>query len=549
MYLPNRLNQERRLLHSRWWRDASHLLESHKGLIGFTLLCLYFLGASGQAAGKYLWYDELITTKIALLPSNKAILGFFRAGRDTTSATCALLDHIALKIPASPELTARAPFILAFALLLILVYLFLHRCYPAGFALSGAMLTFAPLAIRNYAVEARGYVLLMLGTALAMFCWQTLIRRSQLRFPSLVGFWFGLALALNAHTFGILLFVPFGLAELWRTYMRRSIDWPVWIALVIFPLGLLPVLPGQRLAQHFYGGHFWAQPQLQDFFSPYQLVLFSIGSLFYFIPLPFFVLSFRFKWNHQDTPIMTTTRTSRLGFSQPEWVLIVALTLLPIYALPFAFAIHVFRSVYVLEFFIGLVVLTTAVMAESVAQSQRAGLLLFVSVFICTFESAASSIPAGVHAVLHPLSVHKSLVRSYNLQPWVQDLKQSDLPVVASEHLTYAQLAFYGDPSLVGRLLALTNLGEVEQAPSSETGQKNLVLFGSTLGFRTADVHQYIPTHREFLLTGKADYGDWITAYLLKMQGAGQASMVFLGPANIVPKGYAPVLDYKVRIE
>jgi hypothetical protein len=68
---------------------------------------------------------------------------------------------------------------------------------------------------------------------------------------SLLGLWFGLAFAVDAHAFAIFLFVPFALAQLVRDFKRKKPDWPIWTALILFPIGILPVLHGELLAKKF----------------------------------------------------------------------------------------------------------------------------------------------------------------------------------------------------------------------------------------------------------------------------------------------------------
>ncbi len=532
----------------RRWHQAAAFTAAHGGALGVLLLCLYVLVSLGEASEKLLWYDELVTVKAASLPTVHAILDFFNQGKDTTSATCALIVHLALKMPFSPELSARLPFIFAFACMLSLVFLFVRRRYPSSFALSTGILLFAPWWMRDFGIEARGYVLMIAGTALALFCWQTAVGKAKNRIPSLIGLWFGLAFALNAHTFAILLFLPFALAELVRDYRRRHIDFPIWVAILLFPLGLVPVIHGQRLARQYYGGHFWSQPHLSMLFTPYKLLLFPPSIFLYAMLVLYLVwLAYSRRGQLAAEPVVAASNT---GFSTPEWVLVVALALLPIYALPISFLIHVYRPFYVIEFAVGMQIALVALLAELGDRSRQAGFVLFAGLLVYTLGTAVSPLRRGLWAATHPRRVHVELTAAFNNAPPVNLLRGTNLPIVASEHSTYTQLNFYGTPDITGRLTALTNLPELAEQPESETGQQNLILFGPALGFRTDTAQHYFATHPHFLLTGRVDSGDWITGHLIRMQAHGQATIDFLGPRNIDPdSAMLWTSDYDVHID
>ncbi len=504
------------------------------------------MAALGEAAYKYLWYDELVTVGVAGFPSLREIIAFFNGGKDTTSATCALLDHFALKLPVSPELSARLPFLGAFLLVIVFVYLFMRRRYPAAYALSTGILLIVSAELRDLAVEARGYALLMAGTALALFCWQTATQKTHNRLPSLLGLWFGLALAVNAHSFGILLMIPFALAEGVRAVQRRRLDLPVWSALLLFPLGLAPVIHGQRLAARAYGGNFWSQPQAGFLLWPYKVLL--TGTSTFFLGVVFLYALWVGRYRVQRIA-RAEEHAQEGGFTLAEWVLVVALALLPLYALPFSFMVHVYRTLYVVEFALGFWMVITALFAEQGARSLHAGVSLFLVLLVYGLGVVARPVAHGLGALRHPNQVHTRLADSFNGKPWVGVLRHSNLPIVAGDHLTYVQLKYYGVPQITDRLTILTNLSEVRLTPASETAQKNMLLFGSALGYRTLDVSPYLAAHRHFLVIAKPDVGVWIADYLFNKEIQGEATFALLGPVYLKDEVNNTVDDFDVQIQ
>lgn len=145
--------------------------------------------------------------------------------------------------------------------------------------------------------------------------------------------------------------------------------------------------------------------------------------------------------------------------------------------------------------------------------------------------------------MLHPKQVHARLQAEYDSQPWVKMLEASSLPVLASDHLLYTRLDCYAPEGLRPRLYFLTDFAQVKEYPLSETSQRNFLLFGTMLGYRTMDIGDFVPEHREFLMASGLGSDVkaptlWLPPYLLKQQAEGNATLEFMGPAFDVPNIY-----------
>ena len=507
-------------------------VEPHAGAAMLVLLCLLFVALVGLAASDYLWYDELIIVRVAALPHWHDIWNFYASGLDTIGLLYALVLHALRGMPADDELRSRLPAIVSFLGMLWCVFVFVRRRYAAVYAFAVVLLltTFPLLA---FAVFAKSYAVELAGLAFAMICWQKGLEESSVW--GAVGVWCGLAVAISSHTFGIFLVVPLAAAQWWADARRRRVSWPMWAALVLFPVVLLPVLPGGLRASRLYGSNFWSKPSAAlmkqayiDYFSTnwrFLVILLIAGLIMSLVMVE--------GKSAEELP-----RRKR-GFSGPEWMLVGLLTALPAYVLPASYLLHAYRADYVLGYAIGLGILLVALFAEQSRRSGAAGVVLLILFAAVTLKVDLKTFPGGIRALVHPKSVHAALAARYNGEPWVKLLEGSDLPVLVGDHLLYTRLDCYASPELRRRLYFLTDFAEVHTYPLSETSQRNFLLFGKLLGYQTMDVGEFVPDHRHALMTVGTMTGTlWLPQYMMHQAELGNASLRLLGPGFEEPDVY-----------
>ncbi len=516
------------------FEQIGELMEERAGVLMAALLGLLFVALVGLSAQDYLWYDELVLLRVAQLPGWHAIWSFYAGGLDTIGLMYALVLHAMLRLRADAEISARLPAILMFLAALECVFLFVRRRYPAAYAFA-AVLLLMMYPLLTFAVFAKSYMLEIAGLAFAMLCWQRGSEEPGHWYRAL-GVWFGLAVAVYAHSFGIFLFVPFAVAQGLADWRRKRVHWVMWAALLLYPASLLPVLHGALLASRLYGSHFWAQPGLAlmkqtyiDYFQKNWRFVVMLLAMALVIPV-----SSATQRRRQGSE-----RQEREGLSMPEWVLVVLLASLPMWVLPASYLLHAYRADYVLAYAIGLALVLVCGVAERAGRSVAAGAavcMLFASV---TLRIDLKTLPEGVRALEHPQQVHAGLQAAYDSQPWVKLLAGSDLPVLAGDHLLYTRLDAYAPRPLRSRLYFLTDFAQVDEYPQSDTSQRNFLLFGEMLGYQTMDVGRFVPNHREFLMAVQGTTGGlWLEPYLLKQQERGNATLTFLGPDATVPNVY-----------
>jgi Dolichyl-phosphate-mannose-protein mannosyltransferase len=507
-------------------------VEQHAAAGMVVLLCLLFVALVGLAASDYLWYDELIIVRVAALPHWHDIWNFYASGLDTIGLLYALVLHALRALPADEEIRSRLPAIVSFVAMLWCVFVFVRRRYAAAYAFAVVLLLTA-YPLLAFAVFAKSYAVELAGLALAMICWQKGLEKSSAW--GAAGVWFGLALAISSHTFAIFLVIPFAAAQ-WRADARgRRVSWAMWGALMLFPAVLLPVLPGALRASKLYGSNFWSKPSSALMKQTY-IDYFSINWRFLVILLVAGVIA--------SLVLVEVKSTERLaerkgGFSGPEWMLVGLLAALPAFVLPASYLLHAYRADYVLGYAIGLAILLVALFAEQSRRTGSAGLMLLVLFAAVTLKVDLKTIPGGMRALVHPMSVHAELAASYNSEPWVKLLEGSDLPVVVGDHLLYTRLDCYARPELKRRLYFLTDFAEVRSYPLSETSQRNFLLFGKLLGYQTMDVSEFVPEHRHALMAVGVMTGTlWLPPYMMHQAELGNASMRLLGPGFEEPDIY-----------
>lgn len=508
------------------------VLERRAGTVLGLLLCFLFLVCLGKAGTVYLWYDEIVILGTASFAHVTDIWRFYANGRDVEGPLASFIVHAAIRLPFSPEISARLPFIAAFLGMLFCVFIFVRRRYPATFAFAVlVLLAFPPLF--ELATQVKSYALELAAITFAMVCWQSAIR-SEGRPWSVLGLWTALALAINAHKFAIFVFVPFAAGQWLRDYRQRKIDPQIWLALVLFPAGLLPVMRGELVASRFYAGNFWSRPELHFLYGSYKT--YFLWQWLLITCLTSFITMSAFLNGREHSPLALAPEMS--GFSLPEWVFVAVLAALPLYALPASYLIQVYREVYISSFAIGLGILIVTIAAEQVKRARSDGAALFVLFALATLPSHLRPLLQGVQVLMHPARVHEHLQASYNDQPWVKLVAASSLPVLAGDHSLYTPLSYYAAPPLERRLYYLTDFAEANLYPRSTTAQVNFLLFGRVLSFQTMDISSFLPSNPHFLLVAGTDPAMWLPTYLIRKEQQGGVTLELLGPDFNSPNVY-----------
>ena len=210
------------------------------GLGLFSLL--YFLDAILRARMKLMWCDEIFTYYMCRLPDMKRIWAAETHGADGNAPLFYLITRASERIFSDGLIGIRVPEIVGFWILCICLYVFVSK--RAG-VLAGMVAAIFPVltGANFYIQEARPYGLLFACGGIALIAWQNAADRRNRRLWIPV-FAASLTCAMLLHFSAAFMMVPFGIAELFRLWERRRIDWATWGSLIVAALiGLIVNVP------------------------------------------------------------------------------------------------------------------------------------------------------------------------------------------------------------------------------------------------------------------------------------------------------------------
>ena len=227
----------------------------------FSILCV-------KSYHRLFWYDELITFHVSGLQPFSFFWNALKTGADGMPLGYYLLVRSARLIPADPRLTLRLPSMVGYLLVLIGVYWFARKLSSPIVGLTAAFLmTLSPL--REYALEARSYCLLVGFLSIAAACWQ---RIDEKRFMTPL-FAIFLTMAVSCHQLAIVSISAFAIAELTYTLLSRTIRWGVWASVLLATVPFFIGLPNLLHYKEIFGKTFWAKPKWSMAVTTYGLYL------------------------------------------------------------------------------------------------------------------------------------------------------------------------------------------------------------------------------------------------------------------------------------
>jgi 4-amino-4-deoxy-L-arabinose transferase-like glycosyltransferase len=228
------------------------------------------------ASQKPFFFDEIITLAIASQANVRNIWNSLVQSVDSHPPLFYLVERLSSAIFHNPQIALRMPSILAFPCIAVCVFVYLRARCSAPVSFLCTVLLLLTSLFSNYAINARGYSMVIACIALGLVSYQ--------RIPST--FWsvmlaISLALAEALHYYAIFSMLPFAMAEAFYFLRRRKFRWQVWLAL---GFGAVPLALCWHLLVNFrsyYGPHIWAHAGLSSLPLLYG-AFFSVGSPFGF---------------------------------------------------------------------------------------------------------------------------------------------------------------------------------------------------------------------------------------------------------------------------
>ena len=520
-------------------------IEKHSGLLAVFSLLLVLLSAIGIAAQKLFWYDEIVTLFTSRLSSVGEVWRFFADGLDTSGPAAALMARAGSHLPLAPEIAVRMPFIVAFLCMCAGIYIFLRRRYPAGYALAGLFFGLTLPSLFFFMTEARAYAMMLAGVSLGMVFWQSAAvgKARVLVIPAL---FLALAFAIASHFFAIFLFVPFAVAQIYLDRTRKRIDWAVWLALVLFPVGFLPFLQGTERASNFYRAGFHAKASLMAMRVPYREIYNSGGwivvSLLCLVAV-WLLVSESKGGASLEKQNSAKTGLDKTGLSQAEWILAGVLALYPVYVVVASMAIGIFRQQYAVCFYVGFIVISVAGFAEVARRRAAAGVLALVAVLAVFAVIHTGKMVGGLKALVHPSRVHADAVATVMAHTWVQGVVAQELPVTVDPN-TYMEFAVYGSPEIQKRMFEVIDEAEFSDPKYrfAVSDEQNFKYFSRKLPLKVMEIQDFLAANPHFLVVTQFEKHEWLPDYLMRHEAQGELSVKILSYAE---DGY--LLDVEKR--
>lgn len=303
---------------SRWARSCASWLEAHPRSVVAVFSAAYFAFTAYQANLKPLWNDEFFTFYIAQAGFQRG-WQILLTGADQHPPTFYWLTRVFLWVFGSDPVVVRLPELIGFWLMLLCLFVVTARKTTN---LIGYFIMLFPLStpLYYYAFEARGYALLLGSAAAAYLFWED-ASAGRYRKISVPLFAFFITASVCSHYYGILIMIPFAMAEIVRFYTRRKPDQPLWAAFAapIVPLfAFLPVIQAARA----YSTDFWGQPSLRGIDDAFSLVcgaptvffisIATIVLLYYIVVRPEITMPRRLSSRERDLALPQLTAT--IGF-------------------------------------------------------------------------------------------------------------------------------------------------------------------------------------------------------------------------------------------
>ncbi len=443
-------------------------------LIGLPLAALLLVRLVRQP----MWLDEFYTCFIAWQPSVTESIKAVKEGCDVSPPLYAILVQLGHYIFGWSLLALRLPSFLGYCLMTVCVYAFLKRRLGALYAATAALL--AALCSYSLATEGRPYGMALGCISLALLCWQA-AADGRHRILSLIGLTSSMAVAIALHYFTVFVLIPLALAEASRWVFSQRRDLPVFTALVLSPLILIPHLPliagGRQFAASYYDKGSWAS--IPDYYRNIpDLSLWMLGAMVIVSASQIF---FRQSEINQESVYP--------GLLRDEWVACLSLALLPAIGIPIAMkALGVARAAYFFPASVGIGLLFAATLFTA-ARGRALPALAFM---------IAIGGWLGSHSLRDAITAPR-LRYGAELEQELRNIPADPSPILVESPLAFVELWQYGDPAIRRRVFAIVSR-ELEMRTGHDTVSRAWLAIIRRVSIPVIPLDQWTASQRPFLL-------------------------------------------------
>ena len=294
-----------------------------------------------------LQFDELLEISAANAPTSNQVLSFLASGVDFNPP----LSHFAIRgstsLLGNTELAMRLPAFLGVVALLICLYIFVSQRLSRSLGIV-AMLLILCLPVRDYAIQARPYGMVLGFSGLALVLYRYAIPPRHSVF-AMLGLAICTAALVASHYYAILVVGVLFAAELFRIWLSKRVDWVLLACFAVPPAIVLFLLRDAVKQQRQVLTHYFARGNLLSFDHGYDV--FDMDPLVYCVALVLIAGILALRSGSAERPALA-------GAQPPhELVLAIGLLLLPVIGALFTqFVTHAYVPRYFLPASLGLAI-------------------------------------------------------------------------------------------------------------------------------------------------------------------------------------------------
>jgi hypothetical protein len=331
----------------RLLQKAEELADRFAPVGAMALVLIFAVWAWFASRGIRLQFDELLEISAASAPTNRQVLSFLASGVDFNPPLSHFLVRASMSLFGDTELAARLPAFLGVVALLICLYTILSQQLTRSYGVV-AMLTILCFPVRNYAVEARPYGLVLGFSGLALILYRYAAQRRR-RTLAMIGLAGCTAALVASHYYAILVIGVLLASELAAAWELKRPDWALLVCCAGPPMAVLLLLRDAMRQQRQQLTHYFARGNLLSFDHGYDEL--AMDPLVYCIALILIVCVLWLRWGRSE---VSFTARFRVGPQLKDIVLGVGLLLLPIIGAFFTqFVTHAYVPRYFLPAAIG----------------------------------------------------------------------------------------------------------------------------------------------------------------------------------------------------
>lgn len=433
-------------------------------------------------ARREFWFDEIFTFYIARLGHIDQILR--AVPPDGNPPLYYLLSGLCLSLMGESELAMRLPSFAGFTFAMFGVYLFVRRrcsAVPAFFAL----FVIGMAAIRQHAIDARPYSLVLAFTMLALLCWQIAAERKSHRVAALFGIGMGIAGAIASHHFGIFqVGIPLAAGEVWHLFRGRRLDLPLFAAAAAGASMLFLTVPfalrtNELLLSHIRASTaFYQQPRFEHLGSYDMMIDLRLVAIFavLMLALP--------RKAAAEPPTATAIPGHEIAAA------ITMALLVPVMMAVTWLTTNYFLYRYAIGASLGVAILMGYAAAAFGRETRRGHVAALLGM-------AGLVVIIGATDLAHRL--HRQDASGPRANRDLLDAAPAGQPIVVDSVLTYLPMWWYAAPTLQARLRYLTDISHAVRAPDP-LGELTLVGERRFIPNKIDDYGDFIAENRTFLM-------------------------------------------------